>query len=403
MSVGDFLDRIDWTTLPGEAGRRSVAAARFRKSGWPTRRDEAWHYTDLAARLKGFDLALPENGTSVAGLIPEIALPRIVFVNGHLSEELSVGFPGLARYGSDAVLADGRDLPMVALNTALAQDGAVLDIADSADAGTVFLVSVAGSAQQAVVAPRHRIRLGAHAALTLIEIARGEGEYLHNPVVEIALGEGAVLRHYRLQDEAREAVHVATIFADLAADARYESFTLNLGARLSRNETHATLAGSKGDVHLNAAQLLTGSQHGDITTIVAHDAPDCTSRQTVKSVLTGASRGVFQGRIEVARIAQKTDGYQMNQALLLSPDAEIDSKPELEIFADDVKCSHGATIGALDPEQVFYLRSRGIPEAEARAILVRAFLDEALEPVTDAAAHRLFEEAIEAWWRKDAA
>lgn len=403
MSTVDFLDRIDWTALPGEAGRRTVAAARFRKSGWPTKRDEAWHYTDLAARLKNFDLALPESGASVAGLIPESALPRIVFVNGRLSEELSAGLPELARYGSDAVLEDGRDLPMVALNTALAQDGVALDIADSADAGTVFLVSAISSTQQTVIAPRHRIRLGARAALTLIEVARGEGEYLHNPVVEIALGEGAVLRHYRLQDEAREAVHVATIFADLAADAHYESFTLNLGARLSRNEFHATLAGAKGDVHLNAAQLLAGSQHGDITTIVAHDAPNCTSRQTVKSVLTGASRGVFQGRIEVARIAQKTDGYQMNQALLLSPEAEIDSKPELEIFADDVKCSHGATIGALDPEQLFYLRSRGIPEAEARAILIRAFLDEALEPVTDAAAHRLFEEAIEAWWRKGAA
>ncbi|MCF3946742.1 Fe-S cluster assembly protein SufD [Acidiphilium sp. AL] len=400
MNAGDFLDRIDLAALPGAVSRRARAAARFRATGWPTRADEAWHYTDLNARLKSFDLALPAEAGSVAGLIPETDLPRIVFVNGRFAEDLSTKMPGLGCYASDAALTEGRDQPMVALNAALAQDGAVLDIAESVDAGTVLLVSIAHAAHQAAIAPRHRIRLGAGAALTLIEIARGEGEYLHNPVVEIALGEGAVLRHYRLQDEAMAAVHVATIFADLASGARYDSFTLNCGARLSRNETHATLAGAKADVHLNAAQLLTGSQHGDITTIVAHDAPNCASRQTVKSVLSGAARGVFQGRIEVARIAQKTDGYQMNQALLLSPDAEIDSKPELEIFADDVKCSHGATIGALDPEQVFYLRSRGIPEAEARAMLIRAFLDEALEPVTDATAHRLFEDAIDAWWRK---
>ena len=135
--------------------------------------------------------------------------------------------------------------------------------------------------------------------------------------------------------------------------------------------------------HLNGAQLLSGPQHADFTTVVRHDAPPCTSRQTVKNVLAGRSHGVFQGRIEVARAAQKTDGYQMNQALLLSPDAEIDTKPELEIFADDVKCSHGATVGELDAEQLFYLRSRGIPDAEARAMLVRAFLAEALDAVTN--------------------
>jgi Fe-S cluster assembly protein SufD len=149
---------------------------------------------------------------------------------------------------------------------------------------------------------------------------------------------------------------------------------------------------------LNAAQLLGGAQHGDYTSIVNHDAPNCASRQTVKSVLSGHARGVFQGKIAVKPIAQKTDGYQMNQALLLSPTAEMDIKPELEIFADDVKCSHGATIGALDPEQIFYLRSRGIPSAAARSMLIRAFLAEALEPVTFAPARAMFETAIENWW-----
>jgi Fe-S cluster assembly protein SufD len=144
-------------------------------------------------------------------------------------------------------------------------------------------------------------------------------------------------------------------------------------------------------------------QHADFTSVVRHDAPGCGSRQTVKNVLEGRSRGVFQGRIEVARAAQKTDGYQMSQALLLSPDAEVDTKPELEIFADDVKCSHGATVGELDHEQMFYLRSRGVPESEARAILVRAFLAEAVEAIRNEAARAALEGAVEAWWMREAA
>jgi Fe-S cluster assembly protein SufD len=176
-----------------------------------------------------------------------------------------------------------------------------------------------------------------------------------------------------------------------------------LGARLARAEIHARLAGPNATAHLNAAQLLGGSQHADFTTVISHDAPNCASRQTVKTVLTGRSRGVFQGKIEVARAAQKTDGYQMNQALLLSPDAEMDSKPQLEIYADDVKCSHGATVGELDGEQLFYLRSRGVPEAEARMMLVRAFLAEALDPIAHETARAAMEQAIDLWWERQAA
>ena len=157
------------------------------------------------------------------------------------------------------------------------------------------------------------------------------------------------------------AFHLATIYADVQAGGFYDAFTLSLGAKVSRAEFHARLLGAGAVVHLNAAQLLGRSQHGDITTVVAHDAPRCSSRQAVKNVLTGHARGVFQGRIEVARVAQKTDGYQMSQALLLSPDAEINCKPELQIYADDVKCSHGATIGELDEDQLFYLRAARHP------------------------------------------
>ncbi len=242
------------------------------------------------------------------------------------------------------------------------------------------------------------IRLGADAKLALIEISLGQGRYFHNPVTEIRLAQGAMLTHVRLQAEAASAFHLATLYVDVAEGATYDSFCLNVGARLARVEMHATLSGVDASAHLNAAQMLRGSQHADFTTVVRHQAPRGTSRQTVKNVLAERSRGVFQGKIEVARDAQQTDGYQMNQALLLSPDAEIDSKPQLEIFADDVKCSHGATVGELDEEQLFYLRSRGVPEGEARALLVRAFLAEAFEPVRHEAARAMLERAVDGWW-----
>ncbi|HBK07516.1 MAG TPA: Fe-S cluster assembly protein SufD, partial [Acetobacteraceae bacterium] len=291
--------------------------------------------------------------------------------------------------------------PMVALNTMLATDGAALHVPTGLDGGIVQLVSLSGG--QGDFHPRHSIRLAKGARLTVVEISAGHGAYLLNTVAEIHVAQGAHLTHIRLQDEADTAFHVSTTYADVETGGTYDSFTLNLGARLSRTEVHAQLSGPGAITHLNAVQILAGSQHADFTTVVSHTAPSCSSRQTVKNVLADRSRGVFQGKIEVARHAQKTDGYQMNQALLLSPYAEVDSKPELEIFADDVKCSHGATVGELDAEQMFYLRSRGIPDAEAKSILVRAFLAEALDAVADETIRGLLETAVEQWWERQKA
>lgn len=399
MNVSSLLDQISLDRLPAV---RAAAAAQFRASGWPDRRSEAWHYTDLNARLRTFDLVRPGQPGDVSSMMPETSLPCVVFENGKFAPARSGPMVFATLFRGEETRHSGSVLPMVALNTAIAEDGAVITVPKDVDGGTMFLVSLTDMIEPGVIALRHRITVEAGGALTLIEMSRGRGTYLHDQVIEVELAAGAIFRHYRLQDEAEDAVHVTTTFAELASDSNFSSFILNRGARLSRNELHATLAGERATVHLNAAQLLAGSQHGDITTVVAHDAPNCASRQTVKSVLAGSSRGVFQGRIEVARAAQKTDGYQMNQALLLSPEAEINIKPELQIFADDVKCSHGATIGALDPEQIFYLRSRGIPEVQARALLIRAFIDDALEPVTDEAARAIFESSIEAWWQKGA-
>ncbi len=389
-----FLDRIDVASLPGDHEARQSALAAFFLTGWPDRKHEAWHYTDLNARMRRFaDEAFVTQAPRPE--LPSLGIPRLVFVDGILDKNLSIdalnfpqtrGIPEQKTSGS----------PIVALNAAITLDGADLKISAGQNAGTILLVSV-GSTDGLAIAPRHRITLEKGSNLTVIEVIRGAGRYLHVPVTEINIGDGAALRHFRLQEESQDSVHVATILAAIGESATYETFTLGIGASLARSEFHVTLGGRAADVQLNAAQLLTGTQHGDVTTIVAHKAPDCTSRQTVKSVIDGSARGVFQGRIEVSHVAQKTDGYQMNQALLLSDSAEIDSKPELEIFADDVKCSHGATIGALDPEQIFYLRSRGVSEKEARAILIRAFLHEALEPITSDVARPIFEAAIQSW------
>lgn len=415
MSTGApaFLERYERLAgrLPGDSALRAAAAAAFRTSGLPggtqQRRIEAWKFTSLrsVAETKFRQDTAPrhEAETILAGL-PLLDAPRIVFVDGALRGDLSTmpatGFARFAEQPDFGTLSWPDREPMVALNTMLAADGAALHVPAGHDGGMVQLVSIA--AGDADFHPRHSIRLDKGAKLTLVEISAGQGTYLLNTVAEIHVAPGAQLTHIRLQDEAATAFHVSTTYADIEAGATYDSFTLNLGARLSRTEVHAQLTGAGAIVHLNAAQILGGAQHADFTTVVGHTAPGCNSRQTVKNVLAGRSRGVFQGKIEVARDAQKTDGYQMNQALLLSPYAEIDSKPELEIFADDVKCSHGATVGELDAEQLFYLRSRGIPDAEARPILVRAFLAEALDAIADDTIRGRLEAAVERWWERQA-
>jgi Fe-S cluster assembly protein SufD len=406
-----FLERYEGSAgrLPGDSALRAAAAAAFRTAGLPggtqQRRIEAWKYTSLrpVAETSFRQGAAPhhEAETILAGL-PLLDAPRVVFVGGAFRGDLSVmpavGFARFADQPDFGTLSWPDREPMVALNTMLADDGAALHVPAGHDGGTVQLVSVATG--DVDFHPRHSVRLGKGARLTLVEVSAGAGTYLLNTVAEIHVAAGAHLTHIRLQDEAVTAFHVSTTYADVESGATYDSFTLNLGARLSRTEVHAQLTGAGAIAHLNAAQILTGSQHADFTTVVGHAAPGCTSRQTVKNVLADRSRGVFQGKIEVARVAQKTDGYQMNQALLLSPYAEVDSKPELEIFADDVKCSHGATVGELDAEQLFYLRSRGIPDAEARSILVRAFLAEALDAVADGTIRGRLEAAVEQWWQR---
>ncbi len=409
--VAGFLARYEAMRdmLPGDTRRRDAAADAFRRAGLPGaapgRREEAWKYTALRPVADATFQRSVSRRISHAQL-PRIEAPRIVFADGEFDAELSalqteVEFQRFADCGEFGTLARVDSEPLVALNTMLAEDGALLSVPTGVDAGLLLLVSI--GTDRTSFHPRHAIRLAPGARLVLLELSLGEGAYLHNPVVEVHVAEDAVLSHVRMQNEALSAFHLSTLYADIAERGTYDSFGLNIGARIVRTEAHVRLTGANGIAHLNGGQLLGGTQHADFTTVVRHVAPSCTSRQTVKNVLAGRSQGVFQGRIEVARMAQKTDGYQMNQALLLSPDAEIDTKPELEIFADDVKCSHGATVGELDADQLFYLRSRGIPDAEARSILVHAFLAEALDAVTNEAVRGVLEHAVEGWWERQAA
>ncbi len=413
-----FLRRYEGLNarLPGNrtswvAALRDQAAKAFKAQGFPTRKIEAWHFTDLGLVARsGFAEALtPVDGDLI---LPETDAPqRVVFFDGRYRGDLSSADAPVRSLGANLSAAEGLlgsaarvdDVPLAALNTMLFEDGALIDLPAGTEGGAIELLSIIEANDRPVaVHPRHVIRLGKGATLVLIErsIGRGEGRYLHNPVVEIVLEEGAHLTHARIQQEGKDGIFLSTVFAKAAAGATYDSFLLHAGAKFSRSEAHVSLDGPKAMAHLNGAQLLSDGQFGDCTTFLDHAAPDCASRQTVKTVLSGKSRGVFQGKIHVHQVAQRTDGYQMNQALLLSDQAEINSKPQLEIYADDVKCSHGATVGELDEDQLFYLRARGIPEATARSMLIEAFLEEAVQSVEEETARAALSRAVAGWWEK---
>lgn len=399
-TLAPFGTRLDGVTDPV----RKAAIGALHRSGLPDRRVEEWRYTSLrflsetplAASSEVYDAGQIQAQLENLGLStgPLAELPRLVFVNGRYAEPFSVlpadlevsFFAKTQTFGS--LSAPDRD-PLTALNAALAADGAQLHVPAGKNGGDVLLVSLGQTDTPVSFHPRHSVTLDKGAQLTLISIQAGQGRYLHNPVLEISVAAEANLKHVTLQTEGQEAACLATTYAQVAERGTYDSFVLGLGAALSRQEIHARLAAPFATVHVNGAQMLGGKQIGDVTSVITHAAPDCISRQTVRNVLDGHARGVFQGKVFVDRVAQKTDGYQMNQALLLSENAEIDAKPELEIYADDVKCSHGATVGALDDDQLFYLRSRGVPDAEARQILIHAFMDEALGLIEDETARAL--------------
>lgn len=425
----DYVERFDAVkaVLPGARlpwlGRlREEAAARVRAQGLPSTRVEEWKYTSLRKLAKtGF---MPPDSTTPlpsAALVERAAADlgghRLVFVNGRFAPSLSAigALPEGVRLASlaarleegpegleDALggLARANGNALLALNAAFTADGCFLDIADGASVDEPIHLIVVGTGGARAFHTRNLVRLGRGSHATLVETCLGaasEALYFANPVSEIALGPGAMLRHYKIQDEAPTAYHLAASEVVLAAGSRYENFAAAFGANLSRNEIRVRFDGERGDCRLNGVFLLHGEQHGDTTTLIDHAKPRCTSREVYKGVLDGKAHGVFQGKIAVRPGAQKTDGHQLCRALLLSRDAEIDTKPELEIYADDVKCSHGAAAGALDEEALFYMQARGIDRDHARSLLIEAFVGEVIDGITVAAVGDRLKSRVAEW------
>ena len=374
------------------ADLREEAAERFRTLGWPTPRIEEWRYTNLAAVEKTAwrtddAPAIMESPASLAGK----SLVELVFVNGRLVAGENP-FP----LGAEVAIADWERNAMVALNTAHMQDGARIEIpAGRVVEGFIHLLFV-GQADGIWSHPRNVLRVGANAQVAIVETYVGAGAYFTNTVTEIVAGEGAVVDHTRIQCESAQAFHVGNVFIHEERGANVTSRSIAIGSALARAETHVALAGEGASVTLDGLFAGTGTQHLDNRTVIDHIKPHCESLELYKGVLDGNARGVFDGRIIVRPDAQKTVSRQENRNLLLSETAIVDSKPTLEIHNDDVKCNHGSTIGQIAQESLFYLRSRGISEEDARNLLVYAFASEIvdrmkIEPVREQIRRALFQ------------
>ncbi|MCP3139150.1 Fe-S cluster assembly protein SufD [Pyxidicoccus xibeiensis] len=393
---------------------RAEGLAQLEKQGLPTTRDEAWKYTNLAPLAEGTFIPAAEarGAGDLAAVVEGLALPggpRLVFVDGRLAPELSsvAGLPrGLTlKPLRDAVREDGELLESMlgqrapagehaftALNAALLDDGALLRLAPGTVSEVpVQLVFLTRGDAPVLASPRILVLAGENSEATLVETyagvagGSGPGATFTNAVTEVTLEDNASLHHYKLQAESDAAVHVAGLHARQGRDSRFASHAFSFGGVLAHNEVHSAFAGEGGDATLNGLYVGRGSQHLDNRTALDHAAPRCTSRELYKGVLDDRSRGTFHGLIRVRQDAQRTDSRQQNRNLLLSESAQADTRPQLEILADDVKCAHGAAVGRLDAQALFYLRSRGIPRAEAEWLLTFAFAREVVEAVPQAA------------------
>jgi Fe-S cluster assembly protein SufD len=403
--------------LPGNyavAEARRAAIGAFAALGLPHRRLEAWKYTDLRSHLKeAFPAAVaearsappkPPTRVEIDAALQElgaVAAHRLVFVDGSLVPGLSdlgavAGLrlnplaANLARAGNGVgstlagVSAAGQEA-VVALNTAFASDGAVIDIADGVKlAKPLLLVFVRGAGEPRLITTRNIVNVGADAEAILIEAyltLPGADVGQSNALSQLALGKGATLTHIKCTLGGQRESHLATWAPVLAPAATYRAFQLTAATGLVRNNVALTFAGAGGKCDISGCFLGRGREHVDTTLLIDHAVPGCESRELFKGVLADRARGVFQGKVIVRPDAQKTDGKQMAQVLMLSEDAEFDSKPELEINADDVVCGHGSTSAEIDKDLLFYFRARGIAAEEARVLLIESFIAEAIDKV----------------------
>jgi Fe-S cluster assembly protein SufD len=405
--VGAFDRLMSETTVPEMVqSARRAAFERFAALGFPTRKNEDWHFTSVSPIAEQeFVLLAAESGDVRRDELTRFTFgatgwSTVVFVNGRFAPELSdcgalpAGVevqdlasawdtvPVVDRVGT---IADSTNQSFTALNGAFLHDGAVVQIAKNTEVDTpIHLLFVTdANAAKGMMHPRNLILVGRHSKATIVEsyVSTVDAMYLTNAVTEVSLAEGATLRHFKIQREASRAFHVGTIEVEQARDSHYMSFSLAMGGALSRSNIYTRLNGEGSGATLNGLYMIEDEQVSDHQTQVIHAQPNTFSRELYKGVLDGRSHGVFNGKVYVHPIAQKTDGKQTNKTLLLSDTAHVDTKPQLEIFADDVKCTHGATIGQIDATALFYLKSRGIDNAFARRLLTYAFAADVLETI----------------------
>jgi Fe-S cluster assembly protein SufD len=411
--------------LPGDdavAAQRDAAFELFAKEGLPHRRIEEWKYTDLRALMREAkpladspDAASRARVKTAGALLGDVETRRLVFVDGAFVPEYSdlSGLEGGLTIGSlAAALADGDPAVLnhlgklapagdvaVALNTAFMGDGAVIRIGAGTTIERPLHLLFVASQKPAATFTRSLVVAAPGARAMLIESYEGAAgsDYQVNSALEMFVGDRAHVDHVKIIGEGADALHVSTLAAAIGAKARFNAFTFTVGGAIVRNQIFLNFDGEDTVAGIRGATLIKGRQHADTTLLANHIARGCQSREVFKSVLDGEAHGVFQGRIVVRHGAQKTDAKMMTRALLLSERAEADNKPELEIFADDVQCGHGATAGALDEELKFYLMARGIPAAEAEALLIQAFLGEAIDGIEHAGLREALMEAVAAW------
>jgi Fe-S cluster assembly protein SufD len=416
----EFEKSAPGAKLPWLKRLREDAFARFCEAGFPTTREEDWRFTNVAAIARtvfrpASAAKLTEDQISAFHVRRETAA-TLVFVNGRFDAERSQ-VSGLPRGVTVASLPEqiaahpetlerhlGRYADMqrdafVALNTAFLADGAYVHVARGVVVeDPIYLLYLSTEeAAPAVTHPRNLIVAEDASQVAVIEdyaSVGGESVAFSNAVTELIAGESAVAQHYLIEREHLKAFNVSTLRIEQGRSANVASHSLLLGGGLVRNNVHPVLAGEGGECLINGLFLGTGHQHLDNYMHVEHASPHCGSRQFYNGILDEQAHGVFHGRIVVHKAAQKTDAKQTNRNLLLSDDAQIDTKPQLEIYADDVKCTHGATIGQIEENALFYLQSRGISEAEARKLLLLAFAEECVERMQSAAARELIEGLI---------
>lgn len=388
---------------------RENAMARFEEVGFPTTKDEEWKYTNVAPIAKSsFTCFAPESSadhtateTLATFRAPESKGSELVFVNGRLRRDLSSVSalpPEVVALDLSEALNDERYSELAkeqlarhadyvrngftALNTAFIRQGAFVYIPKgvtvTAPLQLLFITDTAVASQ--AIFPRVLVIAEENSSATLIEsyVSTGDAQYFTNAVVEVVLKEGARLEHYKVQREANKAFHVATTVADLGPNSSYDTTTITFGAQLSRHDVQVTMDHEGAECWVDGLYLVTADQHTDTHSVIDHRKPHCTSHQLYKGILDGKSRAVFNGKVFVRHDAQKTDAMQTNKNLLLSNEARVDTKPQLEILADDVKCAHGAAVGQIEPDELFYLETRGIHPDLARNLLTYGFAEEVI-------------------------